>query len=57
MGGYTRRHRIAFDRSLLLPLRDVEGAQRMRQDVRDSKVCFALVGDNLRAASTEGARR
>ena len=39
---------------LLLPLRDVEGTRRVREDVRDAEVCVALVGDFLRAAEEQG---
>ena len=38
---------------MLLPLRDVEGARRVREDVRDAEVCVALVGDVLRAAEEQ----
>ena len=38
---------------LLLPLRGVEGARRVREDVRDAEVCVALVGDVLRAAEEQ----
>jgi hypothetical protein len=33
---------------MLLPLWDVEGARRVREDVRDAEVCVALVGNVLR---------
>jgi hypothetical protein len=33
---------------VLLPLRDVEGARRMREDVRNAEVCVAVVGHLLR---------
>jgi hypothetical protein len=33
---------------VLLPLWNVEGPWWMREDVRDAKVCVALVGDVLR---------
>jgi hypothetical protein len=39
---------------VLLPLRDVEGARRVREDVRDAEVCVALVGDVLCAAEEQG---
>jgi hypothetical protein len=39
---------------VLLPLWDVEGARRVREDVRDAEVCVALVGDVLRAAEEQG---
>jgi hypothetical protein len=35
---------------VLLPLRDVACARRMREDVRDAEVRVALVGYFLRAA-------
>jgi hypothetical protein len=42
---------------VLLPLPDVAGARRMREDVRDAEVCVALVGDFVRETSGESARR
>ncbi len=38
---------------LLLPLRNVEGARRMREDVRDAEICVALVGYVLCAAEEQ----
>jgi hypothetical protein len=35
---------------VLLPLRNVEGARWLREDVRDAEVCIALVGNILRAS-------
>jgi len=54
-GRHALRRWISSGGRLLLPLWDVEGAQRMRQDLRDAEICFALVGDILRAASPQGA--
>jgi len=45
--GASRQH-------LLLPLRGVEGARRVREDVRDAEVCVALVGNVLYAAEEQG---
>jgi hypothetical protein len=39
---------------VLLPLWDVEGARRVREDVRDAEVCVAVVGDVLRTAEDQG---
>jgi hypothetical protein len=39
---------------VLLPLRDVEGARRVRENVRDAEVCVALVGYVLCAAEEQG---
>lgn len=38
---------------MLLPLCCVEGAEWVRQDVRDAEVCFAVVGDFLCAAEAQ----
>jgi hypothetical protein len=39
---------------VLLPLWYVEGARRVREDVRDAEVCFALVGNVLRDSEEQG---
>ena len=39
---------------MLLPLRDVEGARRMREDVRNAEVCVAVVGHLLRDSEEPG---
>lgn len=44
----------ASGQRVLLPLRDVEGTRRVREDVRDAEVCVALVGDFLCAAEEQG---
>ena len=41
---------------MLLPLRCVARQQRLRQNVRVSQICFALVGDLLRATKAKGHR-
>jgi hypothetical protein len=43
----------ASGQRLLLPLCCVEGAEWVRQDVRDAEVCFAVVGDFLCAAEAK----
>ena len=45
--GASRQH-------LLLPLRGVEGARWVREDVRDAEVCVALVGNVLCTAEEQG---
>jgi hypothetical protein len=39
---------------MLLPLRSFEGSRRMREDVRDAEVCFAMVGRFLCAPEEQG---
>jgi hypothetical protein len=43
----------ASGQRVLLPLCCVEGAEWVRQDVRDAEVCFAVVGDFLCAAEAQ----
>jgi hypothetical protein len=40
---------------LLLSLRGVQSASRLREDVRNAEVCFAAVGDDVRQAAAEVA--
>jgi hypothetical protein len=54
LGGWRRRVAGAPGQRVLLPLRDVEGARRVREDVRDAEVCVALVGDVLRDSEEQG---
>lgn len=44
-------------RYMLLPMRKLARPQRLHQNVRTAEVCFALVGENLRQASSQAARR
>src|SRR5579871_1123491 len=44
LGGRCGRAAGAPRQRVLLPLRDVEGARRVREDVRDAEVCVAVVG-------------
>lgn len=57
----SRRHAVAASwhphRWLLLPLRRIQGARRLREDVRVEEIRVSLVGHQLREASHEHTAR
>lgn len=57
LGEHARGVTSGDGQHLLLPLRGVQSASRLREDVRIAEVRFAELGEDLRQAAVEAACR